>query len=196
MAQLEQQLLLEAIRRNPEFMSGLVQGKLVKNAAGQTLKGVANMADQANKVTGVDQLLATGVKALPKGVRGFAAPAMRFTGRALPVLGAIGAVGDVGDILLGGDSFGNKVMDAGLGTAGATVAGMLSLGNPLLVAGGFSLGKAASDLIQNVVGGGKSAEERKLEEALKSLQQPGFNVGGALAGSVGGLPGAILGGVG
>ena len=174
MAQLEQQLLLEAIRRNPEFMSGLVQGKLVKNAAGQTLKGVAKMADQANKVTGVDQLLATGVKALPKGVRGFATPAIRFTGRALPVLGAIGAVGDVGNILFGNESVPNKVMDAGLGAAGATAAGMLSLGNPLVMAGGFSLGKTVSDFIQRGVGGGKSPQELKIEKALELLQQRGI----------------------
>jgi hypothetical protein len=48
------------------------------------------------------------------------------------------------------------------------------MGNPLLAAGGASLGKAASDGLQFLLGGGKSAEERKLEEALKLLQQRGL----------------------
>tara|TARA_R100001129_G_C5257691_1_gene230179 strand:- start:367 stop:894 length:528 start_codon:yes stop_codon:yes gene_type:complete len=174
MAQLQQQLLLEAIRRNPEYMSGLVQGKLVRNAAGQTLKGVVNMADDANKITGIDKLLVPSIKALPKGTRGLALPAMRFAGRALPVLGAISAVGDVGDIVLGQDSLGNKAMDAAAMGVGGTIGGVLGLGNPLLIAGGASIGKAASDGLQFLIGGGKSAEERKIEEAIKLLQQRGL----------------------
>ena len=57
---------------------------------------------------------------------------------------------------------------------GGTIGGVLGMGNPLLAAGGASLGKAASDGLQFLLGGGKSAEERKLEEALKLLQQRGL----------------------
>ena len=201
MTPLERDLLLKTIQNNPEFMGGVMQGKALRNLGGQTLSGIGNMADDANKVIRGDQLVAAGVKALPKGLRAGAmgvvrsAP-MRFAGRALPVLGALQAVGDVGDIVLGDDSLGNKVMDTAAMGIGGTIGGVLGLGNPLLAAGGASLGKAASDGLQFLFGGGKSAEERKLEEALKLLQQQqGFNAGGALAGSIGGLPGALLGGM-
>jgi hypothetical protein len=201
MTPLERDLLLKAIQNNPELLSSYAKGKALGGFTKQTLSGIGNMADDANRVMGGDQLVAAGVKALPKGLRAGAigvvrsAP-MRFAGRALPVLGAVQAVGDVGDIVSGGDSFGNKVMDTTAMGIGGTMGGVLSLGNPLVAAGGASLGKAASDGLQFLLGGGKSAEERKLEEALKLLQQQqGFNAGGALAGSIGGLPGALLGGM-
>jgi hypothetical protein len=201
MTPLERDLLLKAIQNNPELLSSYAKGKALGGFTKQTLSGIGNMADDANRVMGGDQLVAAGVKALPKGLRAGAmgvvrsAP-MRFAGRALPVLGAVQAVGDVGDIVLGDDSLGNKVMDTAAMGIGGTIGGVLGLGNPLLAAGGASLGKAASDGLQFLLGGGKSAEERKLEEALKVLQQQqGFNAGGALAGSIGGLPGALLGGM-
>ena len=201
MTPLERDLLLKAIQNNPDLLSSYAKGKALGGFTKQTLSGIGNMADDANRVMGGDQLVAAGVKALPKGLRAGAmgvvrsAP-MRFAGRALPVLGAVQAVGDVGDIVLGDDSLGNKVMDTAAMGIGGTIGGVLSLGNPLVAAGGASLGKAASDGLQFLFGGGKSAEERKLEEALKLLQQQqGFNAGGALAGSIGGLPGALLGGM-
>ena len=201
MTPLERDLLLKAIQNNPELLSSYAKGKALGGFTKQTLSGIGNMADDANKVMRGDQFVVAGVKALPKGLRQGAmgvvrsAP-MRFAGRALPVLGALQAVGDVGDIVLGDDSLGNKVMDAAGMGIGGTIGGVLGLGNPLLAAGGASLGKAASDGLQFLLGGGKSAEERKLEEALKLLQQQqGFNAGGALAGSIGGLPGALLGGM-
>ena len=201
MTPLERDLLLKAIQNNPDLLSSYAKGKALGGFTKQTLSGIGNMADDANRVMGGDQLVAAGVKALPKGLRAGAmgvvrsAP-MRFAGRALPVLGALQAVGDVGDIVLGDDSLGNKVMDTAAMGIGGTIGGVLSLGNPLVAAGGASLGKAASDGLQFLFGGGKSAEERKLEEALKVLQQQqGFNAGGALAGSIGGLPGALLGGM-
>lgn len=201
MTPLERDLLLKAIQNNPDLLSSYAKGKALGGFTKQTLSGIGNMADDANKIMGGDQLVAAGVKALPKGLRAGAmgvvrsAP-MRFAGRALPVLGALQAVGDVGDIVLGDDSLGNKVMDTAAMGIGGTIGGVLGMGNPLLAAGGASLGKAASDGLQFLLGGGKSAEERKLEEALKLLQQQqGFNAGGALAGSIGGLPGALLGGM-
>ena len=201
MTPLERDLLLKAIQNNPDLLSSYAKGKALGGFTKQTLSGIGNMADDANKIMGGDQLVAAGVKALPKGLRAGAmgvvrsAP-MRFAGRALPVLGALQSVGDVGDIVFGDDSLGNKVMDTAAMGIGGTIGGVLGMGNPLLVAGGASLGKAASDGLQFLLGGGKSAEERKLEEALKLLQQQqGFNAGGALAGSIGGLPGALLGGM-
>ena len=119
MTPLERDLLLKAIQNNPDFMGGVVQGKVLRNLGGQTLSGIGNMADDANRVMGADKLVAAGVKALPKGLRAGAmgvvrsAP-MRFAGRALPVLGAVQAVGDVGDIVLGDDSLGNKLQQWGL----------------------------------------------------------------------------------
>ena len=201
MTPLERDLLLKAIQNNPDLLSSYAKGKALGGFTKQTLSGIGNMADDANRIMEGDKLVAAGVKALPKGLRQGAmgivrsAP-MRFAGRALPVLGALQAVGDVGDIVLGDDSLGNKVMDAtGMGIGG-TIGGVIGMGNPLLIAGGASVGKAASDGLQYLFGGGKSAEERKLEEALKVLQQQqGFNAGGALAGSIGGLPGALLGGM-
>ena len=44
------------------------------------------------------------------------------------------------------------------------------LGGPLGASIGASAGKALSDGTQAIFGGGKSAEERKLEEALALLQ--------------------------
>jgi hypothetical protein len=99
---------------------------------------------------------------------------MRFAGRAIPILGALGAVSDVGDLVTGEESLANKAMDvAGMGIGG-TIGGIIGLGNPLVAASGASIGKAASDGLQYLLGGGKSAEQRKLEEALKLLQQRGL----------------------
>ena len=52
-------------------------------------------------------------------------------------------------------------------------AGALFGGGPLGASIGASLGKTASDGIQGIFGGGKSAEQRKLEEALAMLQTRG-----------------------
>ena len=166
MTPFEQQRILKAIQN--------LKLNAVGDFSGQALTGIGNMADDANRVMGVDKLVAAGVKALPKGLRAGAMGPMRFAGRALPVLGAVQAVGDVGDIVLGGDSLGNKVKDTAAMGIGGTIGGVLGMGNPLLAAGGASLGKAASDGLQFLLGGGKSAEERKLEEALKLLQQRGL----------------------
>lgn len=94
--------------------------------------------------------------------------------RAVPVLSTAAVGLDVADILAGPDSLGNKAMDATSMGIGGTIGGILGLGNPLAIATGAGLGKLASDATQFVVGGGKSAEDRKLEEAIKLLQQRGL----------------------
>ena len=91
--------------------------------------------------------------------------------RAVPGIGLAGAALGVGDIVLGGDSAANKVMD------GAMMAGGAALGSVIPVVGtavGAGLGKMASDGLQFVFGGGKSAEEQKMEAALRMLQTGGM----------------------
>lgn len=90
--------------------------------------------------------------------------ALRFLG---PAAGAAGGALAVGDLLMGQESLGNKAMDA----TAMTIGGLLgSVGGPLGTAAGAGLGKMASDATQFIFGGGKSAEERKMEEALAMLR--------------------------
>lgn len=98
-------------------------------------------------------------------------PGMGKLGAAVKVLGpGLGAVGGalaVGDLVMGQESGANKAMDA----TAMTIGGILgSVGGPLGTAAGVGLGKMASDATQFVFGGGKSAEERRMEEALALLQ--------------------------
>ena len=98
-------------------------------------------------------------------------PGMGKLGAAAKVLGpglaAAGGALAVGDVLFGQDSGANKAMDA----TAMTIGGLLgSVGGPLGTAAGVGLGKMASDATQFVFGGGKSAEERRMEEALAMLQ--------------------------
>ena len=91
--------------------------------------------------------------------------------RAVPLLSTAAVGLDVADIVAGPDSLGNKGMDAGA----MTIGGILGApGGPLGVMAGAGLGKLASDATQFIFGGGKSAEDRKLEEAIKLLQQRGL----------------------
>jgi len=98
-------------------------------------------------------------------------PAMGKVGAALKFLGpaaaAAGGALAVGDLIMGQESLGNKAMDA----TAMTIGGLLgSVGGPLGTAAGAGLGKMASDATQFIFGGGKSAEERKMEEALAMLR--------------------------
>jgi len=97
-----------------------------------------------------------------------AATVGRFAGRLVPGLSAVGNVMDVADVIAGDDSLANKAMDATAMGLGGT-AGFF-LGGPLGASLGAGLGKTASDGVQFLVGGGKSAEQRKLEEALMLLE--------------------------
>jgi len=109
-------------------------------------------------------------KVIP-GVGGKAAAKVgRFAGRIAPGLSALGNVADVADIIAGDDSFGNKAMDAVAMGLGGTAGAILGFG-PLGASIGASAGKSLSDATQYLLGGGKSAEERKLEEALALLQR-------------------------
>ena len=73
----------------------------------------------------------------------------------------------VGDILTGEESLGNKAMDTAFMVGGG------ALGSAIPIVGtslGAAAGKAASDATQFLLGGGKSAEQRKMEEALAALR--------------------------
>jgi len=96
----------------------------------------------------------------------------RFAGRIAPAVSAAANVADLVDLATGDESFGNKAMDVVSMGAGGTIGGML--GGPLGASMGASTGKAISDGLQGLFGGGKSAEERKLEEALLALQRGGL----------------------
>ena len=86
---------------------------------------------------------------------------------ALKYLPGVGTALSVGDLVLGDESLANKGMDAALMAAG----GFLGSAVPVVgTALGATGGKMLSDGIQYVFGGGKSPEERKLEEALAALQ--------------------------
>lgn len=96
----------------------------------------------------------------------------RFAGRAVPLLSAIGNITDVADIVAGDQSLGNKVMDASAMTAGAAIGGVLGAGvfSPLTASIGASLGKTLSDGTQYLFGDKKTAEQRRIEEALLALR--------------------------
>jgi len=84
---------------------------------------------------------------------------------------AVGGVLGAADLVLGDESLGNKAMDA----TAMTIGGILgSAGGPVGIAAGAGLGKTLSDGTQFLFGGGKSPEERRMEEALALLQSRGI----------------------
>ena len=135
-------------------------GDYVTDAGKKTHQQIFNAADQ-----------------IPVGKGGFTAtrlagnnPAMKAISKAIPLIGAGAAVLDAGDIVFGQDSAANKVMDGTAMAIGGTIGGVLGMGNPLLAAAGASTGKAVSDGLQFLFGDKKTAEQRKMEEALAALQ--------------------------
>ena len=82
-------------------------------------------------------------------------------------IGALGGVLGAADVLVGQDSAANKVMD----TAAMGIGGFLgAAGGPVGIAAGAGIGKAVSDGTQWLFGDKKSAEERRMEEALAALR--------------------------
>ena len=98
-------------------------------------------------------------------------PAVRKALRVVPGLSAALVGLDVADVLVGQDSLANRGMDAAAMGIGGTLG---AVGGPLGIAAGAGLGKMVSDGTQFILGGGKSAEQRKIEEAVKLLQQRGL----------------------
>ena len=71
------------------------------------------------------------------------------------------------DVIAGQDSAANKTMDA----VAMGIGGFLgAAGGPIGIAAGAGMGKAASDATQFIFGDKKSAEQRKMEEALALLR--------------------------
>lgn len=156
---------------------------------GHTIDDVAALASKAKSVN-VDDLLkylsgsTTMKQTIPmlgenlnmvtlgkasKPIGRFAGSAMgRGIARTIPGISAAVNVLDVADVVGGGDSLGNKVMDTAAMGIGGTAGAML--GGPLGASIGASLGKTVSDGAQALLGGGKSAEQRKMEEALAALR--------------------------
>ena len=94
-------------------------------------------------------------------------PQAQMLSKAAVGLGAVGGVLGAADIIAGQDSAANKIMD----TAAMGIGGFLgAAGGPVGMAAGAGMGKAASDGLQWLFGDKKSAEQRKLEEALALLQ--------------------------
>jgi len=174
--QFTKERILQAIAKDPKLMESLLKGQAVGRFARQTASGIGRMADDANRAFGGPQFVDDVLGMVPKGKGGETlakiakSGPMRFAGRALPILTAASAVGDVGDIVLGSDSLANKAMDTTAMGLGGTIGGVISAGNPIAIAAGANLGKSVSDGIQGIFGGGKSAEQRKLEEALMLLR--------------------------
>ena len=132
-------------------------------------KALGYIDDAADQVTEI-------VEQIPLGKGGGVASRMAGTGvgravaKALPILGAATAVTDVGDIVFGQESAANKVMDGAAMATGGVIGAAVGLGNPLIAAAGASTGKMVSDGLQYLFGDKKSAEQRKMEEALAALQ--------------------------
>ena len=168
---------LELIQQgmSPDEAQEAVSKAFPRTRADKALGKFGNIVDDAGRQT--HQAIFNAADKVPVGKGGFTAtrlagnnPVMKTIGRALPLIGAGAAVLDAGDIVFGQDSAANKVMDGTAMAIGGTIGGVLGMGNPLLAAAGASTGKAVSDGLQFLFGDKKTAEQRKMEEALAALQ--------------------------
>jgi hypothetical protein len=145
-------------------MAGMSMGDLGKLLIGKdpdTQAMIARqLADFAGVVPGVNGLAAQ--KFLTKN------PIAKNALRAVPLIGAGFAVADVADVVAGQDSLANKAMDATAMGIGGTIG---AIGGPLGVMAGASTGKAVSDFTQWLFGDKKTAEQRKMEQALAMLNR-------------------------
>jgi len=165
--------LRQGVGANQAITDALMGGaEMLGTGYGKYNAAVTPMAQRAQ--SGLTGLIgkAGGATKLGGTIGRFAGSAPVLTAlKAVPAIGAAGAALGVGDIILGGDSVGNKAMDA----TAMTIGGVLgSVGGPLGAAAGAGVGKSISDGIQFLVGGGKSAEQRKMEEALAMLRTGGM----------------------
>lgn len=150
------------------------QGLGIQDALG----GVVGFADKA-----VTPAARTAQASILNTARGIGKPAGQFSNKAnflrmagspralgaLKIgtgLAAVGGVMGVGDVILGNDSAANKVMDSVAMGIGGTLG---AVGGPMGIAAGAGIGKTASDSLQWLFGDKKTAEQRKLEEALSQL---------------------------
>ena len=141
-----------------------------------------NMGDMGNFLIGKDALtqsmirkelarvigMVPGVNAVNAAKFMASNPVAKNALRAVPIIGAGMAVADVADVIAGQDSLANKAMDATAMGIGGTIG---VLGGPLGVMAGASTGKAVSDFTQWLLGDKKTAEQRKMEQALAMLNR-------------------------
>ena len=134
----------------------------------------------AGKATGQDLLDFLSGKSTQKQVRKevgrmFGKGAMRFAGqnaigkglvRIVPGLSTAVLALDAADLVAGNDGIGNKLADAAAMGVGGTIGTFF--GGPLGGVVGASTGKSITDGLQGLFGG-KSEEERKIEELLAIL---------------------------
>jgi len=132
---------------NVEDLLSILGGKGFANSAQAELMARGGQATQLGRLAGSK----------------LANTALRF----VPGLSVAGAALGAADIVAGNDSLGNKAMDTVAMGIGGTLG---AVGGPVGIAAGASLGKAASDATQFLLGGGKSAEQRRMEEALAALR--------------------------
>lgn len=149
---------------------GIVNDYAAKQAPGSAQRILLG-ADAATQM-GLKRGLGKAASAIPgitkeAGMRFAMSPGAKAALRFVPGLSVLGAGLGAADIVAGNDSLGNKAMD----TAAMGIGGFLgAAGGPVGIAAGASLGKMASDAVQFIGGGGKSAEQRKMEEALALLR--------------------------
>ena len=143
-------------------VGGTTLGELALGAT--ALNNQAAVAAQQGLISGVHRMGGHGLR--------FAASPHALTAMkiAAPVA-AVGGVMGVADVLAGQDSAANKIMD---GTA-MTIGGILGApGGPVGIAAGAGIGKSLSDATQWLFGDKKTAEQRRMEEALAALSARGL----------------------
>ena len=123
-------------------------------SAQDKLTGIIGRAGGATKIGSTAGRMAGGARAL--GLL-----------KALPAFGAVSGVLGAGDVIAGPDSGTNKAMDA---TAMMIGGALGSVGGPLGIAAGAGAGKMVSDATQFLFGDRKTAEQRRMEEALAALR--------------------------
>ena len=151
-------------------------GSRVTTPLNQFKSGFDSVADPrvAKQTKALENLIGTNVQGpVPKGaskmgIQRMAGQALKSgVGKAaLKYLPAVGTALSVGDLVLGDESFGNKAMDAALMGVGGVIGSAVPVVGTAIGATG---GKMLSDAIQFIGGGGKSPEERRMEEALAAL---------------------------
>ena len=94
-------------------------------------------------------------------------PQAKFLSKAAVGLGAVNGVLGAADVIAGDDSLANKAMDATAMGIGGFLGAPLG---PMGIAAGAGTGKAISDGAQWLFGDKKTAEQRRIEEALIALR--------------------------
>ena len=164
----------------PDGPRGSSKGMAARKVGNQGIDALSAALGLADDLTtpaakaaqsGATKLLGTGVSTGRGPIatigRFAASPAALTAAKVGTGIGALGGVLGVADVLAGNDSLGNKAMDTVAMGIGGTLG---AVGGPMGIAAGAGLGKMASDATQFVLGGGKSAEQRKMEEALAALR--------------------------